>query len=271
MHVTSHSVYFYSSIVVICTHCLCMCTFPSFYILIGSSDSLNLHMQVYGYLLYWAGIRGDHVYLRSTESFLLDHKILWYNSCLLFHSVDFFWFSIAWTPYCQFDLLVEWYYHVWKHYMYYCSDLIAFIVDLYNLLGYFRLSVYTRGIFLTYIRRRLSSRLRSIGKRHVTMWYCPLKAGFKDSATSELTRPSHIRIGGHCICPWPPVLTDSGQLGRLGPVPIRLGLTGPSRLSQSWVGLMWNDGCMHVGNQWYTRNRYVSPNRTIFGRKAIEN
>jgi len=26
--------------------------------------------------------------------------------------------------------------------------------------GYFRLSVYTRGIFLAYIRRRLSSRLR---------------------------------------------------------------------------------------------------------------
>ena len=32
-----------------------------------------------------------------------------------------------------FDLFVEWYYHVWKHYMYYCSKFIVFIVDLYNL------------------------------------------------------------------------------------------------------------------------------------------
>ena len=51
-------------------------------------------------------------------------------------------------------------YHCVRHYIYYCSDFSAFIDDYIPHLDYFRLSVYTWSIFLVYLRRRLSSRLR---------------------------------------------------------------------------------------------------------------
>jgi len=55
MHVTSYLVYFYSSIVVICTHCFCTCTFP--FILTHSLGrflttlDLNIQIHVYSILL----------------------------------------------------------------------------------------------------------------------------------------------------------------------------------------------------------------------------
>jgi len=78
-----------------------------FNILIGSFNFLNLHIQIYVYCIYWAGIWEDHVHLRSTESVLPDYRNIWYSSCLPFHSVDFLWFSITWTPYLFYGFIIE--------------------------------------------------------------------------------------------------------------------------------------------------------------------
>ena len=53
MYVTSHPVYFYSSIVVICTHCLCTCTFPFYFThsLSRCLMTLNLHVQIRCFIL----------------------------------------------------------------------------------------------------------------------------------------------------------------------------------------------------------------------------
>jgi len=101
----SYPVYLYDSIIV-CSHVICTCIFSLFYTLIGSSDFLNLHIQVYGYFSYSAGIWEDHVYL-STKSLLLDHQIFWYSSCLSFHSVDFLWFLLLGLHIVLHDLFIE--------------------------------------------------------------------------------------------------------------------------------------------------------------------
>ena len=50
---------------------------------------------------------------------------------------------------------------LFRLYMYYCSDHWLLWFRFIACSGWFRLSVYAWGIFLAYIRRRLSSRLRS--------------------------------------------------------------------------------------------------------------
>jgi len=69
---------------------------------------------------------------------------------------SFPWFLIYWTNYLFYSFI-----HLWS-----CVDIIYIIVlisiyhsDYIACSDYFRLSVYTWGILLAYIRRRLSSRL----------------------------------------------------------------------------------------------------------------
>jgi len=113
--------------------------------------------------------------MRSTESLLLDHRILWYSLCFLFILLTSFDSLLLELHIALFDLFIKWYFHVCKHYMYYCSTLLSLFFIYITCLGHFRLSVYTWGIFLAYIRRRLSSCLRLVyfEKRGVTgfSWY----------------------------------------------------------------------------------------------------
>ena len=141
-------------IILICSHVICTCTFP--FILTHSSGVLTFwictsrFMYVILLIRYLERITGI---LRNLKFSLFDYLY----SCLTFISVDSL-FSIYITFSCHFITLFICY-HVWTFICtvavlsYYHSDYIACS-------SYFRLSVYTWGIFLAYMRRRLSSRLR---------------------------------------------------------------------------------------------------------------
>ena len=96
--------------------------------------------------------------IRSLLAWSLDSLVQFMS---FFYPVDFYQLSITRALYLFYWFICRMILSCVKHYMYYCSDLIAFIVDLYNLFRYFKLNVYTWNIFLVYIRHQLSSRFRS--------------------------------------------------------------------------------------------------------------
>ena len=119
------------------------------YIFSKSSDSLNLHIQIDDYLLLIRYLERITCILRS-------------------------WSSLTWYPFSVFSffsllLLLSWFYALDSclfHFLFICYNVRIFICDIAVILiyhsdyiacsVYFRLSVYTWGIFLVYIRHRLS-------------------------------------------------------------------------------------------------------------------
>ena len=136
-------------------HTCCMHMYFSvyFYTFTRSSDSLNLHIQICGYLLlirFLARITGI---LRSQRS---SHSIIFSRYFLsLFYSM-LSWFYALGSCLFYFLFLCH---HLW---MFVCDIAVILIYysDCIASLGYFKFSVYAWGIFLVYIRRRLLSRLR---------------------------------------------------------------------------------------------------------------
>ena len=89
------------------------------YTFIRSSDSLDLHIQIYNYLLlirYWERITNI---LRSRSSLLLDHLFSIFFVTSLFHC---FHDSMYWTHTCSIPLFI--YYHVW---MFICDIAVMLI------------------------------------------------------------------------------------------------------------------------------------------------
>ena len=146
----------YSSIYIffICSHVICTCTFQ--FIL---THSLGVLTPEFAYSDLWLFIADqiygeDHIHLEKLESLSS-----WLSVFLLFCSCYFLILSISHLVAIFFLLFI--YYHCVK-YLYIILQWYWFIVvDFITYLGYFRLSVYAWGIFLAYIRRRLSSRLFS--------------------------------------------------------------------------------------------------------------
>ena len=129
------------------------------YTLIGSSDSLNLHIQVYVYYLSNQVFGEDHMCYEEAGVFSawLSIFFLFFVNVIPFNSYTWLTTYFIFLFICYHVLLFICYIAVLS---YHHSDYIACS-------GYFRLSVYSWGIFLTYIRHRLSSRLRFtyFGKR----------------------------------------------------------------------------------------------------------
>jgi len=110
--------------------------FSHFYTLIGSSDSL--HIQVYSCYILLLRYLERNSCIATCKELGLIHLIFWSWVLFLLCSsflVSFIWFSISSGLYfILFDLFIEWYYHAWKIYLFYCSDFVAFIVgDICNL------------------------------------------------------------------------------------------------------------------------------------------
>ena len=116
-----------------------------------SSDSLNLYIQIRGYLLLIRYLeRITCIYEELSLSFL-DYRY----SCSFIHIIFCFYLYHVQLPFLSYIHLLSLY-----RYLYVILQWYWFIVvDFITCSGYFRLSVYAWGIFLAYIRRRLSSRL----------------------------------------------------------------------------------------------------------------
>ena len=146
------SFYFYTCII-LCSHVICTCTSP--FILTHSLGVLTLwictsrSLHVILLIRYLERIIGIS---RSLEFSLFDY---WCSQFLLFHLFLDFWFIGLIT--CFIFLFIC--YHVWS-FICYIAELSCHHSYYIACSGYFRISVYTWGIFLTYIRYRLSSRLR---------------------------------------------------------------------------------------------------------------
>ena len=151
-----------------------------FYTLIRSSESLNLYSQVYEYFFYWASIWGDHVYLRSMVSLLLDHQILWCSSCFPFHSVGFLWFSIAWTSYYSIWLIRRIILSCVRIICIIAVSLLPLLLIYITCLEHFRLAC-IRRVFSSRIYIADSHRVFApayFGKRDVRIFFC-IRARFE--------------------------------------------------------------------------------------------
>jgi len=139
--------------VVIAYIMLCTSTFPFTHTLIRLLPTTRgSHVQDFLVTLYFSGVR---VIVRFARSWSLSLLVLVFYSLLSFCYFLIFSIHIRFSLYSSFFI----WYHAW---MLICD--IVVIVDLlwFRFIacsGYFRLSVYTWDIFLTYIRHRLSSRL----------------------------------------------------------------------------------------------------------------
>ena len=129
--------------------------------------TLDLHVQILNVSCYWSGVRWDWTccekleFLYSFWYYYLPFSSSWFRSFpdSLYIAISRYSFSVfiwyhVWTSICNIPVILI--YHSRLFYIA-CSD-------------YFRLSVYTWGILLAYIHRRLSSRLLFMyfGKRGVT-------------------------------------------------------------------------------------------------------
>ena len=125
---------------------------PSFYsyTFTRSSDFLNLHIQICGYLKLIRYLERITGILRNLKFSLFDYRY----SCLTFIYVESL-FSIYITFGYHFITLFICY-HEWM-FIFTVAVLSYYHSDYIVCSGYFRLSVYTWGIFLACIRRRLSS------------------------------------------------------------------------------------------------------------------
>ena len=109
-------------------------------------------------------------------------------------------FSIYITSSCHFILLFICY-HVWT-FIYTVAVLSYYHSDYITCSGYFRLSVYTWGILLAYIRRQLSSRPRF----HV-FW----EAGRDNTHTHNQHLQSHHMIPHHLLFQWNLVIHNTNK------------------------------------------------------------
>jgi len=129
------------------THVICTCTFPFIltHLLGRFLTNLNLHIQI-GCLISLSGVE----LVRFTRIGASFYSILVF--LLLFYSC-YSWFFLYRTQ-LPFHFLFIWY-HVWTSI---CSIAVIWfiVIDFIACSDYFRFSVYTWGILLTYIRRRLS-------------------------------------------------------------------------------------------------------------------
>jgi len=130
--------------------------------LIGSSDSLDLHIQIYGcYILLTRYLGRSSCIARSSDLFIWSSH-LGYRSYFVLHSLFHLFDPLYRLNSTLFYLIIH-------KIILSCVEIICIIaVTLLPLLliyitclGHFRLSVYTWDIFLAYIRRWLSSCLRS--------------------------------------------------------------------------------------------------------------
>ena len=115
--------------------------------------TLDLHVQILDALFLLCRCSYETVrFARSWTLSLFDSGILSFlYSCFYFDSCTSHLASILFL--ISFEIMCS-------LYMYYCSNCWLLGFRFITCSGYFRLSVYTWVIFLTYIRRRLSSRLR---------------------------------------------------------------------------------------------------------------
>ena len=135
--------------------CICMCIFSVYsYTFTRSSDSLNLHIQICGYLLLIRYLERITCVTRSWSLFFLDHTY----SYSFIHVIPRFYLSISCPVVISF--LCSSAIIVLDIYMSYCSDIDLSQKIFMACSGYFWLSVYKWGILLAYIRHRLSSRFR---------------------------------------------------------------------------------------------------------------
>jgi len=115
--------------------------------------TLDLHVQILDALLLLCRYSMRLYALRGTGrslfwfwySFLSLFLLLLFDSCI--SPLAYILFLISFQIMCSL-------------YLYYCSDYWLLWFRFIACSGYFRLNVYMWGIFLAYIRRRLSSRLR---------------------------------------------------------------------------------------------------------------
>jgi len=122
---------------------ICMCIFPVYsHTFTGSSDSLNLHIQICGYLLLIRYLERITCVTRSWSPSLLDyryscsfiHVISWFYLCRV--SCNFFPLFICYHCLDIYIVILQWYWFI--------------VVDFIACSGFFRLSVYTWGILLVY-------------------------------------------------------------------------------------------------------------------------
>ena len=145
----------YIFIVLYYVHTRYVCApFSSFFTLIGSSDNLDLHIQVYdGYILLIRYLKRSSCIERSLDLFICSFDL---GYCSYF--VLYFLFYLFDSLYCPDSAL---FYLIFHRIILSCVRIICIIiVTLLSLsviyiacLGHFRLSVYTWGIFLAYVRR----------------------------------------------------------------------------------------------------------------------
>ena len=128
--------------------------FPVYsYTFTRSSDSLNLHIQIYGYLLLIRFLERITGILRSR---VISYSIIFSRYSRLFFIPLLSWFYAL--DLCLFYFLFICH-HVWM-FIYDTAVILIYYSYYISCSGHFRLSVCAWRIFLVYIRRRPSSWLR---------------------------------------------------------------------------------------------------------------
>ena len=129
--------------------------FPFSYTLIRSLlTTLDLHVQILDVSYYWSGVRWDWACCEKLE-FLSTYSGIF---VFLFYSSDSVVFL---TPTHYYQSLFLFYIHCYLVWTFICVLQWSWFITVSFIAcsGYFRLSIYTWGILLAYIRRRLPSRL----------------------------------------------------------------------------------------------------------------
>jgi len=119
------------------------------------SDDPGFARPDIGRLFYCADVRWDCTTCEEPDSLSLFW--FWYSFLSLFLLL---FFDSCISPLASILFLIS-FQIMCSLYMYYCSDPWLLWFRFIACSGYFRLSAYTWGIFLAYMRRRLVSRLRS--------------------------------------------------------------------------------------------------------------
>ena len=116
--------------------------------------TLDLHVQILDACFFCAGVRWDYTLCEELEALPFDSGILAFSLFLLL------FFDSCISPLASILFLTS-FQIMCSLYMYYCSDPWLLWFRFIACSGNFRLSAYTWGIFLAYMRRRLVLRLRS--------------------------------------------------------------------------------------------------------------
>ena len=135
-------------------HFICTCIFPHFFTLNKSSDFLDLHIQVYICNLADQIFGEDHTPYKEPK---FSYLIILSHFFLLFYSYRSLWFPIL------DSMLVLFLYSFVIMCGHLCAvaEILIYHSDYIACSDYLRLSAYIWDIFLAYMRRWLSSRLRS--------------------------------------------------------------------------------------------------------------